>query len=244
MIESHRLEPLDADVNAIGIVAARDLEILAARRAGADEYCVVAFREQRLETVDAMIELQVDTHVEDVADLFVEHLRRQSKLRNIGAHQSAGRFQCFEYRHVIAERAQIVGDGQRRTAGADQCDFLAVAVLRRPGQAVRDVISMIRRNALQSTDGDRLILDAAAATSRFTRSIADATENAREYVRLAIFHVRIAELTLGDHANVRGNIGMGRTAPLAINDLVVVIGIRGICWLHRSQGPSASVDRR
>ena len=42
--EGDRLQPVDADVDAIGIVAAGDLEILAARRAAADEDRVEALR--------------------------------------------------------------------------------------------------------------------------------------------------------------------------------------------------------
>ena len=41
--EGDRFQPVDADVDAVGFVAAREIEFLAARRAGADEDRVVAF---------------------------------------------------------------------------------------------------------------------------------------------------------------------------------------------------------
>ena len=46
--ERDRFQPVDADVDAIRILAARQIEFLAARRAGADEHRVVAILKQRL----------------------------------------------------------------------------------------------------------------------------------------------------------------------------------------------------
>ena len=112
MAERDRLEPVDADMDAVGVIPARDLQVLALGRPCADEDRVIPLVEQRLHAVDAMVQAKVDAHVEDVADLLVEDLRRQPELRNIGSHQSAGRLQRLEDRHVVAQRTQIVGDRQ------------------------------------------------------------------------------------------------------------------------------------
>ena len=67
--ESDGLQPIDADVNAIGVVAAGDVQILAARRAAADEDRVEALRQQRLHAVDGRVVADVDAHVENLVDL-------------------------------------------------------------------------------------------------------------------------------------------------------------------------------
>ena len=86
-------------------VAAGKLEFLAPRRARTDENRVeAAIVEQRFHALDAMPQLQLDPHVEYVADLLVEHVGRQAKRRDVGAHEAAGGFQRFENRHVVAER--------------------------------------------------------------------------------------------------------------------------------------------
>ncbi len=100
---------------------------------------------------------------------------------------------------------------------------------------------MIGGDSLQTADRYRLFLDAAAATGRLARTVADAAEYSREDVGFAVFHVRIAELPLGNHANVRRNVGVGGTAPLTVYDLVEVLGIGGICWLHSDDKPVRSL---
>ena len=100
---------------------------------------------------------------------------------NIGAHQAAGLVVLLEDRDFVAERHQIVGDGERRGTRADAGD--ALAVLRSRGSAAgrsRDVAAMIGRHALQAADGDRLAVQAAAAAGRLARAVAGAAENRRE----------------------------------------------------------------
>ena len=75
--EVNRLEPLDADEDLIGVVAPGNLELLALRRAAADEHGVELLAvEQRLQAVDRRVVAHLDAHVDDVADLFVEHAAR------------------------------------------------------------------------------------------------------------------------------------------------------------------------
>ena len=49
------------------------------------------FVEQCFHTVDRMIESQIDAEIEDVADLFVKHFGRQTKLWDVCPHQPARR---------------------------------------------------------------------------------------------------------------------------------------------------------
>ena len=54
-------EPVDADVDVgRGLLAARDVEVAAARRAGADEHRVEPLGEDRLQAVDALAEARLD----------------------------------------------------------------------------------------------------------------------------------------------------------------------------------------
>src|SRR6202022_3748415 len=73
MLERHAGEPVDADVNIFGrFLAAGNLELAAARRAGADKHRVVVLGEQFLQTVDARTALELDAKVEDVIGSLVD----------------------------------------------------------------------------------------------------------------------------------------------------------------------------
>jgi hypothetical protein len=100
---------------------------------------------------------------------------------------------------------------------------------------------MIGSHPFQAANGDWLFLNTIAPTGWLARTIADASEDSWKYVGFAILHVRIAELPLGNHANVRWNIGVRRTAPLTVYDFVKVLGIGGICWLHSDDVPVQSL---
>ena len=74
MAERDRRQPFDADVDiGGGFLAAGDVELAAARGAGADEDRVVILVEQLLQAVDAMPALELDAEVEDVIGLLVDH---------------------------------------------------------------------------------------------------------------------------------------------------------------------------
>ncbi len=199
MFEGDRLQPVDADVYTVAVVASGDLEILAPRRARADEDGIeLAAVEQLLHAFDAMIQLQVDAHVGDVADLFVENFGREPETRDVGPHQPARGIERLEDRDVVTEGPEVVGNGQRRTAAADQRYLFAVALRCAFGQLVRDVLAVIGRYAFQPADRNRLLVDAPATAGRLARTVADAAEYAREHVRLAVFDVSVAEPALRD----------------------------------------------
>ena len=90
MAERHAGKPVDADVNiAGGFLAAGNVELAAARRAGADEDRVVVFGEQFLQAVDALAALELDAEVEDVVGFLVDHRIRQAEFRNLRPHHAA-----------------------------------------------------------------------------------------------------------------------------------------------------------
>src|SRR6187551_1223794 len=90
-----------------GFLAAGDVELAAARGAGADEDRVVIFAEQLLQAVDAMAALEFDAEVEDVVGLFVDNGVRQAELWNLTPHHAAGLGIGIEHGAVIAERREV-----------------------------------------------------------------------------------------------------------------------------------------
>src|SRR4051812_42865216 len=78
--ECDRLQPIDADVNAVGVVAAGQMQIFAFGSAAADEYRIEEFAvEQRFQAVHRRIELEIHATIDDVANFFFEHRRRQAE---------------------------------------------------------------------------------------------------------------------------------------------------------------------
>ena len=96
---------------------------------------------------------------------------------------------------------------------------------------------MIGGDALQAADRDRFCFYPATATRRLAWAIAYPTENARKYVRLAIDEIGLAKFSLRDEPNIFGNVGVGWTSPLAIDDTMKVIRISSIGRFHRSHRP-------
>ncbi len=125
--ERHRGQPVDADMDVLGrFLAAGNVEIAAARRAGADEDRVPAFRQQRLHAVDAFAAAEFDAEAEDVAGLLVDDAVGQAEFRDLRADHAAGFRVAVEHHDVIAERRQIARHRERGGAAADQRDALAV----------------------------------------------------------------------------------------------------------------------
>ena len=174
----------------------------------------------------------VDAHVEDEADLLVQHRLRQAERRDVAAHEAAGHGEALEDRHVIAQRREIVGHGQRGRAGADAGDALAVLHGRRLRQLAVQLALEVGGDALEAADRHRLLLDAAAPAGRLAGPVADAAEDAREHVGIAVQQVRVGEAPLRDEADVFGHIGVRGTGPLAIDDLVEIVRMRSVGRFH------------
>src|SRR3712207_267292 len=98
MSEMNRLEPFDADEDLVGLPSSGDVQLLAFRRAAADELRVELLAiEQPLEAFDRRVVADLDGHVDDVADLLVENLLGQAKGGDIEAHEAAGAWQLLEH---------------------------------------------------------------------------------------------------------------------------------------------------
>src|SRR5262249_55641490 len=110
--EGDGAEPVDADVDAVGLVTPGDVEIFTARRAAADEDGVVAFVDQGFHAFDGGVVANVDAHIKDRVALIGEDLFREAEGRDIRPHQAAGFSVFFENGDGITVRHQVVGNGQ------------------------------------------------------------------------------------------------------------------------------------
>ena len=112
-------------------LAAGDVEVAAARRAGADEDRVPVFGQQRLQAVDALAAAELDAEVEDVVALLVDDRFGQAEVRDLRAHHAAGLAGPDRTPRSVAERREVARDRERGGAAADQRDALAVLLGRR-----------------------------------------------------------------------------------------------------------------
>jgi len=113
--------------------------------------------------------------------------------------------------------------GQAGRAGPDAGDGLAVPHRIGRRHAAVQLALVVGGGALEAADGDRFFLDAAAAAGRLARTVAGPPEDSREDVGLPVDHIGVGVPTLGDHPDVFGDRGMGRTGPLTIDHFMKVI---------------------
>ena len=202
-------------------------------------------RDGRIAPRDTLM-VELDALLQDVADLFVDHRLGQAEARHLGAHEAAGLGVAVEHGDGIALALQVTRDGQRGRAGADAGHALAVL-----GQRPRDhrphlVALEVGRHALEAADGHRLglggvlLLDPAAPAGRLAGPVAGAAEDAGEHVGHPVDHVGMVVATLRDQADVLGDGGVGRTGPLAIDDLVEVIRVGHLGGAHGAVSPCSA----
>ncbi len=229
MAERHVRQPVDADMDMPGRgVAARQIEIAPARRAAADEDRIEFFREQRLHAADRGAEARLDAKIEDIAHLLVDHRLGQAEFGDLAADHAPRRAQGIEQHDLVALGGEIARDGERGRSGADQGDALAVAARRRARQAGADITLIVGGDALEPADRDRFLLHPSAPAGRLARTVAGAPENPREHVGLPIEHIGIGITPCRDEADIFGHRRMRRAGPLAINDLVEIVGIANV----------------
>ena len=239
MSERHRLQPIDADMNAIRFIAAGDVEVLAARSTAAGKNGVEALPEQFPHAVDRRAVADIGAHVRNLRDLLVEHRFRQTERGNIGAHQPARPVELLKNRDRVSERKQIVGNGQRGRTRADAGYTLAVFCFGNRRQQIGDFSSMIRRDALQTANRHRLAVQAPAAASGLARPVASAPQNRREDVRLPVQHIGLCVTAQCDQPDIFRHIGVRRTGPLAIDDFMKVVRISDVGGFQ-SRSPGSS----
>ena len=219
-------------MNPFGLTPSGEVEFLAARCAAADEDAVEAFFEEGLHAGDGRAVADVDAHVENNLDLFLEDALRQAKGGNVGTHQAARPILLFEHHDLIAQGQQVVCYPKRCGPRADAGDAFAVLFLRNFRKQVCDLAAMVGGNALQTANRHRLAIHALAPAGRFAGPVARSPENRRKNVRLAVEHIRVGVTALRDEADVFRDIGVRRTGQLTVHDLMEVIRIANVCWLH------------
>src|SRR6267154_1320176 len=233
--EGNGRKPVDADMDVLGrFPAPRNVEVAAARRARADEDRVIALLDQLFHAFDFHTAFELDAQIEDVADLLVDHFHRQAEARDLRPDHAAGARILVEYGDVVAQRREIARDGERRGAGADAGDAPAIFLcggLRHPRL---DVALVVGGDALQAADRDGfglltiVLFDAAPPARGLARPVAGATEDSGENVGVPVDHVVVVVTPCSDQADVFGDWSMGRAGPLAIYDLVQVLGCTDI----------------
>ena len=234
VLESDRLQPIDADVDLVGRVpAARQIEFLAPRCARPDEHGVPALFEHRGHALDRMARAKIHAHVEDHVDLLVQNARRQPELRDVVPHQPPSTLELLVDGHRIAERHEVVGHRERGGPRADQEHPLPVLLLGDAWQEIRDVlVPEIRRDALQPADRDRLFVQAGSSARGLAGAVARSTQDPRKDVRVAIQHVGVGVPAERDEPDVLRHVGVRGACPLAIHDPVVMMGVRDIGRAH------------
>ena len=178
----------------------------------------------------------------DVADLLVDHRLGQTEVRDLGADEAAELGILVVDHDLVAQHGEIARHGERGGAAADAGDALAVLV-RRLGHRSLDalVVLVVGGDALEAADRDRLllaldqvlVLDAAAPAGGFTRPVAGPPQDPREDVGLPVDHVRVGVPPVGDQTDVLGDRGMGGAGPLAVDDLMKVVGILDVGRLQQ-----------
>src|SRR5690606_13093451 len=143
---------------------------------------------------------------------------------------------------VIAERREVARHAQRGRPGADHGDALAVARFRRLRQAPGDVIVLvIGGDPLQAADGDRFRLDAPAPAGRLAGAVAGAAEDSRKDVGIPVHHIGVGIASGGYQADIFRHRRVRGAGPLAVDDLVKVVGIADVGRVH---SPFGDITRR
>jgi hypothetical protein len=109
---------------------------------------------------------------------------------------------------------------------------LAVFLVRRCRKERRDVVAHVRRDALEPADRDGLAVDAGAPACRLAWTVARASQDARKNVRLAVEEIRLGVFPLRDQPDVLGHVRVCRARVLAVDDFMVVAGVRDVCGAH------------
>ena len=231
--ERHAGEPVDADMNvARRLPPPGNVEVAPARRAAADENRIVAFADQRLEAVDPPLGYELAAGRERVADFLVDGFVGQAELRDLAAHHAAGARIGIEHHDLVADRGEITRDGERRRPRADAGDAPAVSRHGRARDQRGDVVLMIGGDALEPADRDRLLLEPSPAAGGFAWTVAGASQNPREHIRLPVDHIGAVVVARRDPADIFGDRSVRRARPLTVDDFMEVARIRDVRRRH------------
>ena len=95
------------------------------------------------------------------------------------------------------------------------------------------VTAIVCRHALQAADGHGLAIQASSAAGRLARPVTSAAQYPGKHIRLPVQHVRIRVAALRNQPNIFRNVCMGRASPLAVHNLVEVVGVTDIRPSHK-----------
>ena len=93
-------------------------------------------------------------------------------------------------------------------------------------------VFIIGGDTFQSTDRNRLFVNASAPTSRLAWAVACSAEDPGKHIGIPVDHVRLGVSPSGDQADVFGNRRMRGARVLAVDDLMKILGILYVSWFH------------
>ena len=234
MPERHRRQPVNADVDVgCGLLAARYVQVAPARRAAAHIDSVVTLGQQTSQRLDPFATPKIDTQIQDVAGLFVNHRLGQAKARNLGADEATGLPVAIEHRDLVPQGCKVSRHRQGRGPGAHAGN--APSIRRCHGwHAALDVVFHIRSHPFEAADGHRLgfghraaggvvvFFHPSAPAGGLARPVTGAPQHTWEHVGDPIDHVGVAVAALPDQSDVLWHGGVGGAGPLAIHDFMKI----------------------
>jgi hypothetical protein len=161
-----------------------------------------------------------DTQIQDALDFPIQHLVRQTVLGNAVAGDAAQLGHGFEYGNRMAQSAQEVGAADAgRTATDDRHLFAGVGGAGNR-HAVAGVHFPVGHEALELVDGNRFVLDAAAAII-FAWMGADPAAGEQQGIAFPDGADGTGIIAFADLIDVLGNIDLGRAGLLARRQRIV-----------------------
>ena len=113
MPKRHRSQPVDTDVDVFtDLLATRQLQVAAARRAAANKHRVISLGQQALHRLNALAAFELHPQVQDVAGFLIDHRLGQAKARDLRAYETARLGFAIKHRDFITQRRQISSHGQ------------------------------------------------------------------------------------------------------------------------------------
>ena len=195
---------------------ARNVQEVRQTGAGADKDRLIAVSEQVVDGLGA-----ADNEVQDEfnalclqrVDFLLYNSLRETELRNAVHQNAACGVQYLEYGDVIAHVAQIARTGQTGRAGTDDSDLVAVGSRNLDRIGGRMCHCVVGSETLQTTDRNRLALDAADTLAlALTLLRADTTADCREGTGLLDLVVGFNKLALLDQVDEIRNLDVDRTS--------------------------------
>ncbi len=233
MPKGNGFKPGDPHIDLVRVVSTGNLEIFPVRRSRSHKYSVVVFLKESSQALDRCVQAQINTHINDHVDLFVEYLCRQPKSRYVGPHKPARNTQLLEHGDFVSQGHQIVGHCEGCGSCPDQGNPFAVLFAGDGRKPVLYLAPEVCRNALETADRHWLLLDSPSTAGWLTGPVTDATQNTRKNVGFSVEQVGFGVLPLGDQPYILRYIGMGGAGPLTVHDAVIIVRITCIGRVHK-----------